>query len=78
MNLIPTKKILQEKVKELTCIHEISMIISNSVFIEKEILNKIIAFTKKAHYRSHAAIVKLHVSVHNFLLPKLDIERLSK
>lgn len=52
---------LKERVKELTCLYEISKTISQSNCIEKKVLKKIIASTKKAWRFTDDAVVELHV-----------------
>ena len=61
MKLIPTEEKLKERVKELTCLYEVSTIIARSLTKEKQALQKIISSTKKAWTYDKDAIVELFV-----------------
>lgn len=61
MQLITTEEKLKERVKELTCLYEISKTISQAHCLEKKILKKIISATKKAWRFSEDAIVEINI-----------------
>ncbi|MFH6998681.1 sensor histidine kinase [Flavobacterium sp. FlaQc-57] len=61
MNFITTDEKLKERVKELTCLYEISKIISHSDSFKKEVLKKIISSTKKAWRFNNDAIVEINI-----------------
>jgi two-component system NtrC family sensor kinase len=61
MNLVPTKDKLKERVKELTCLYEISKTISRSTGIEREVLENIILSTKKAWRYNENASAEINV-----------------
>lgn len=61
MNFVPTEEKLKERVKELTCLYEISKTISRPNYKENEVLNKIIKSTKKAWKFSSDAIVEIQL-----------------
>ncbi|UTN03412.1 HAMP domain-containing histidine kinase [Flavobacterium bizetiae] len=73
MKLILTERKLQERVKELTCLYEISKTISRTTSIEKNTLKKIIISTKKAWHYSDDAIVEIQVPDYNLLSTTLEI-----
>ena len=72
MKLIPTEEKLQERVKELTCLYEISQTISRSISIEKSIFKKVILSAKKAWHYSDDAIVEIQVPGHVLSTSKLE------
>lgn len=72
MKLILTKEKLQERVKELTCLYEISKTISRTTSIEKNTLKKIISSTKKAWHYSDDAIVEIQVPDYVLLSSQLE------
>lgn len=61
MNFKKTEENLKERVKELTCLYDVSKIISQSNQIDKNILKKIISTVKKAWKFNHDAIVEIQV-----------------
>ena len=61
MNFVPTEEKLKERVKELTCLYEISKTISRSGSIEKKVLKRIISSTKKAWRYSEDTHVEIQV-----------------
>lgn len=61
MKFVPTEEKLKERVKELTCLYNISKTISRSGTVEKKVLKKIISHTKKAWKYSDDAIVEIQV-----------------
>lgn len=61
MNLSTTEESLKEKIKELTCLYEISKIISRSNSIHIQTLYEIIFSTKKAWRYNLDAVVEIHV-----------------
>ncbi len=68
MNIILKQEMLQERVKEFACLHEISKIISKSLSIEKKILKKIIASTKRLWYHRDLAIVNLRLRIQYIII----------
>ncbi|MBS7254289.1 sensor histidine kinase [Flavobacterium branchiicola] len=56
-----TKEKLKERVKELTCLYEISETISKSNFFEETILKKILESVKNAWKFNHEAIVEIQI-----------------
>lgn len=72
MNLVPTEIKLKERVKELTCLYEISKTISRSNCIEKEVLEKIIKSTKKAWRYNKKASVEIQIPDHSLWISKPD------
>jgi two-component system NtrC family sensor kinase len=62
---------LKERVKELTCLYEVSKTISQSNCIEKNVLQKIILSTKKAWRFADDAVVELRVQDRNFVTSKI-------
>ena len=62
MNLQLTEENLKEKIKELTCLYEISKIISKSTSIHIQTLYEIILSAKNAWHFNLDAIVELHVA----------------
>ncbi|SEO62787.1 His Kinase A (phospho-acceptor) domain-containing protein [Flavobacterium sp. CF108] len=62
-----TEEKLKERVKELTCLYEISKTISQSNDIEKEVLEKIIFIIKNAWKFNDDAIVEIQVLDYHFL-----------
>ncbi|WP_281232916.1 sensor histidine kinase [Flavobacterium gelatinilyticum] len=65
MKFESTEEKLKEKIKELTCIFEISKIISQSISIEKKVLKKIISNIKKAWKYADDAVVEIQISDYN-------------
>lgn len=61
MKSFPTEEKLKERVKELTCLYEVSKIISRSDLTEKQVLKKIISSTKIAWRYSNDATVEILV-----------------
>lgn len=61
MNLTLTEENLKEKIKELTCLYEISKIISNSNSIHIQTLYDIIVSTKNAWCYNADAVVEIHI-----------------
>lgn len=61
MKFAPIKEKLKEKVKELTCLYEISKTISQSNCVNSEILNNIIFSVKNAWRYDSDAVVEIHV-----------------
>ncbi|WP_129748212.1 sensor histidine kinase [Flavobacterium anhuiense] len=61
MNLKLTEENLKEKIKELTCLYEISKIISKSHSIHIQTLYEIIVCTKNAWRYNEDAIVEIHI-----------------
>lgn len=59
MKLTPIEENLKEKVKELTCLYEISKTISQANCVNNEILNNIIFSTKKAWRNNDDAVVEI-------------------
>lgn len=66
MKLESTEKKLKERVKELTCLLEISETIAQADCAEKKILQKIVLSTKKAYFYNEDIIIELQVQ--NFIL----------
>jgi len=58
-------KKLKERTKELTCLYEISQIISETNSIKKEVLKKIISCTRKAWCFHKEAIVEINILTFN-------------
>lgn len=65
MKFTTTDEKLKERVKELTCVYEISQIISKADSIKGEVLKKIITSTKKAWCFSKDAVVEINVLNYN-------------
>jgi len=61
MKFITTDEKLKERIKELTCLYEVSKIISEADSIKKEVLKKIILSTKKAWLFNKDAIVEMNL-----------------
>lgn len=61
MNFTQTQDKLKERVKELTCLYEVSKILALSNSLEKKIFKKIILLTKKAWKFNTDAIVEIHI-----------------
>lgn len=61
MDFEKTEDKLKERVKELTCLYDISKIIAQSNGIEKNVLKKIILSIKKAWKYNHDAIVEIQI-----------------
>lgn len=73
-----TEEKLKERVKELTCLYEISKTISQSNSIEKEVLEKIILIIKNAWRFNDDAIVEIQILDYYFttsLLPQNTISQ---
>lgn len=62
MKFQETEEKLKERIKELTCLYEISKTISQSHSIEKKVLKKIILSIKNAWKFNNDAIVELHIA----------------
>jgi len=71
MNFTTTEEKLKERVKELTCLYEISKIISQSDHIEKKVLKKVISTIKKAWRFNDDAIVE--IDIENYFLSTSEI-----
>lgn len=78
MKFAPTEEKLKERVKELTCLYEISKTISRSSCIEKQVLKKIISSTKKAWRYGEDAIIEIHVPEYVLSTSKLENESVSQ
>lgn len=61
MNIERTEDKLRERVKELTCLYDVSKIIAQANGIEKEVLNKILLSIKKAWRYNHDAIAEIQI-----------------
>lgn len=71
MKLAETEEKLKERVKELTCLYEISKTISQSNNVDKKILRKLILIIQKAWRFNNDAIVEIHIQ--DFLLATAPI-----
>lgn len=69
---------LKERVKELTCLYEISKIISQSTAIEKSVLQTIILSTKKAWRFNDDAVVELRVLDNTFTTSQKSPQSISQ
>lgn len=78
MSPIPTEEKLKERVKELTCLYEISKTISRSSSIEKQVLKKIISSTKKAWRYSEHTIIEIQVPDYILSTSQLEDESVSQ
>lgn len=78
MKFTTTDEKLRERIKELTCLYEISKIISQSNSIEKEVLKKVISSTKKAWCFNKDAIVEINILDFNLSTSKIPTETISQ
>jgi len=80
MKLAPTEEKLKERVKELTCLYEISKLISRSECINEITLKKIISSIKKAWRFNKDATVEIQVGDYSLLtskIPKKSVYQIS-
>lgn len=71
MKSLPLSEELIERVKELTCLYEISKTISLASSLELKVLKKITNSVKKAWRFSDDAVVEMQISNYNFSTSKL-------
>lgn len=74
MNFATTEEKLKERVKELTCLYEISKSLSRSNYIEKTILEKLLLSTKKAWRFNRDAVVEIAIENHYLTTSKVVSE----
>jgi signal transduction histidine kinase len=72
MKFAPTEEKLKERVKELTCLFEISKLISRSENINEITLKKIISSIKKAWRFNKDATVEIQIEGYNLLTSKIS------
>ncbi|WP_394775721.1 sensor histidine kinase [Flavobacterium sp.] len=70
MKFIPTEERLRERVKELTCLYEISQTISRADCIHRSVFKKIISSTKKAWKYNKDA--KVTIQIPDYILATLQ------
>ncbi|MCC9065651.1 sensor histidine kinase [Flavobacterium piscisymbiosum] len=78
MKSFPTKEKLKERVKELTCLYEVSKTIARSDGKEKQVFKKIILSTKKAWRYNKDAVVELLIPDYALLTTKLNEQTVSQ
>ncbi|MEN2398848.1 HAMP domain-containing sensor histidine kinase [Flavobacterium sp. MC2016-06] len=61
MKLASIEEKLKERIKELTCLYEISQIISQSNSVNNQVLQEIILSTKKAWHYNDEAIIEIQI-----------------
>lgn len=78
MKLPTSDKKLKERTKELTCLYEISKIISETNSVKKEVLKKIISCTRKAWCFNKEAIVELNILNFNLSTSEISNKTISQ
>lgn len=78
MKFTPTEEKLKERVKELTCLYEISKIISQANRIEKKVLKKILFSIKKAWRFNEDAVVELHLKDYYLSTDKINEQSITQ
>jgi len=78
MKSFPTKEKLKERVKELTCLYEVSQIIARPDSKQKQVLKKKISSTKKAWRYNKEAIAELVIPEYKLLTAKLNEHTVSQ
>lgn len=71
MNIEQAQEILTERIKELTCLYEVSKTIRKSDCVEKKTLKQIILSTKKAWKFNEDAIVEIQIKNHALSTSKI-------
>lgn len=78
MKFITTDKKLKERVKELTCLHEISKITSEANSIKKEVLKEVILSIKKAWCFNKDAVVEIDILQFNLSTSQIPNQSISQ